>query len=69
MLLSILKVSQHGLQRAAVQLGVEPLVVEEDFGVQVGEAFGADQVERELTELETVRMKSKKLRPTGVILD
>ena len=55
MLFGIFKVRQHSLERTAVQLGVEPLVVKQHFSIQVREPLGADQVEWQLTKLETIQ--------------
>lgn len=49
---SVLKVSQHSLQRTAVEFCMKPLVVEQHFSVQVREALGPDQMERKFAELQ-----------------
>lgn len=49
---SIFKVSQYSLEWTAVEFRVEPVIVKQNFCVQVREAFRPDQMERELTKLE-----------------
>ena len=47
----VLEVGEDSLKRTGRQLGVEPLVVEEDVLVEVLEAAGAHHVVRHLAEL------------------